>query len=172
MLNSQFLLLENWSIWFRITMYNEWDFDMDQDQRPFPFNDRYLGERNSPTSGPKNCFQRSEVGTGSFSATSATGAADSAFPLPPTVMADSWRRYNTKKIIKLTLKADSHEYNRIIVWWYNGSSYLDWGSSVIRPTWYNVPSARPTLHSTKLCTKFKIFRNKIFLGTKVNSEVF
>ncbi len=28
--------------------------------------------------------------------------------------------------------------------------------------WFKVPSARLTLHSTKLCTKFKIFR-KIFL---------
>jgi hypothetical protein len=35
-----------------------------------------------------------------------------------------------------------------------------------------VPSARLTLNSTKLCTKFKIFRKKIFFGTKVNSEAF
>ncbi len=35
-----------------------------------------------------------------------------------------------------------------------------------------VPSARLTLHSTKLCTKFKIFRKKIFFGTKVTSEAF
>jgi hypothetical protein len=32
-----------------------------------------------------------------------------------------------------------------------------------------VPSARLTLHSTKLCTKFEIFRKKIFFGTKVTS---
>ncbi len=38
---------------------------------------------------------------------------------------------------------------------------------------YTVPSARLTLHSTKLCTKFKIFRKKIFFVTnKVTSETF
>jgi hypothetical protein len=36
----------------------------------------------------------------------------------------------------------------------------------------NVPSARLTLHSTKLCTKSKIFRKKIFVGTKIPSDVF
>ncbi len=36
----------------------------------------------------------------------------------------------------------------------------------------NVPSARFTLHSTKLCIKFKILRKKIFFGTKVTSEAF
>jgi hypothetical protein len=35
-----------------------------------------------------------------------------------------------------------------------------------------VPSARLTLHSTKLCTKVKIFRKKIFFGTDVTSEAF
>jgi hypothetical protein len=35
-----------------------------------------------------------------------------------------------------------------------------------------VPSARLTLHFTKLCTKFKIFRKKIFFGIKVTSEAF
>jgi hypothetical protein len=35
-----------------------------------------------------------------------------------------------------------------------------------------VPSSRLTLHSTKLCTKFKILREKIFFGTKVTSEAF
>jgi hypothetical protein len=33
-----------------------------------------------------------------------------------------------------------------------------------------IPSARLTLHSTKLCTNFKIFRKKIFFGTKVTFE--
>ncbi len=33
-----------------------------------------------------------------------------------------------------------------------------------------LPSARLTLHSTKVCTKLKIFRKKIFFGTKVTSE--
>jgi hypothetical protein len=32
--------------------------------------------------------------------------------------------------------------------------------------------ARLTLHSTKLCTKFRIFRKKIFFGTKVTFEAF
>jgi hypothetical protein len=36
----------------------------------------------------------------------------------------------------------------------------------------HLPSARLTLYSTKLCTKFKIFRKKIFFGTKVTSEAF
>ncbi len=36
----------------------------------------------------------------------------------------------------------------------------------------NIPLARLTLHSTKLCTNFKIFRKKIFVGTKVTSEAF
>ncbi len=35
-----------------------------------------------------------------------------------------------------------------------------------------VPSASFTLHSTKLCSKFKIFRKKIFFLTKVISETF
>jgi hypothetical protein len=35
-----------------------------------------------------------------------------------------------------------------------------------------LPSARLTLHSTKLCTEFKIFRKKIFFGFKVTSEAF
>jgi hypothetical protein len=35
-----------------------------------------------------------------------------------------------------------------------------------------LPSARLTLHFTKLCTKFKIFRKKIFFNTKVTSEAF
>ncbi len=35
----------------------------------------------------------------------------------------------------------------------------------------NLPSARLTLHSTKLCTKCNIFRN-FFFGTKVTSEEF
>ncbi len=35
-----------------------------------------------------------------------------------------------------------------------------------------VPSAKFTLHSTKLCTKFKISRNNILFGTKVTSEAF
>ncbi len=35
-----------------------------------------------------------------------------------------------------------------------------------------LPSARLTLHSTKLCIKFKLFRKKIFLGTKVTSKAF
>jgi hypothetical protein len=35
-----------------------------------------------------------------------------------------------------------------------------------------VPSASLTLHSTKLCTKFKIFRKNIFFVTKVTSETF
>ncbi len=34
----------------------------------------------------------------------------------------------------------------------------------------SVPSARFTLHSTKLCTKFKIFRKRIFFVTKITSE--
>jgi hypothetical protein len=33
-----------------------------------------------------------------------------------------------------------------------------------------IPSARLTLHSTKLCTNFKIFRKKLFFVTKVNSS--
>jgi hypothetical protein len=33
-----------------------------------------------------------------------------------------------------------------------------------------VPSARLTLHPTKLCTKFKILGKKYFFGTKVTSE--
>jgi hypothetical protein len=37
---------------------------------------------------------------------------------------------------------------------------------------YRVPSARLTLHSTKLCAKFKIFRKKKFPGTKVTCEAF
>jgi hypothetical protein len=40
-------------------------------------------------------------------------------------------------------------------------------------TWHTyVRSARLALHSTKLCTKFKIFRKKIFFVTKVTSETF
>jgi hypothetical protein len=35
-----------------------------------------------------------------------------------------------------------------------------------------VPLARLTLHCTKLCTKFKIFRKKIIFGPKVTSEAF
>jgi hypothetical protein len=41
-----------------------------------------------------------------------------------------------------------------------------------RPDALNVPSARLTLHSTKLCRKFKIFRKKNLFGTKVTSEAF
>jgi hypothetical protein len=37
-------------------------------------------------------------------------------------------------------------------------------------TYLNIPSARLTLHSTKLCTKFNIFRKTRFFGTKVSSE--
>jgi hypothetical protein len=36
----------------------------------------------------------------------------------------------------------------------------------------HVPSARLTLHSTKLCTKFKIFKKKILFVTKITSETF
>ncbi len=36
----------------------------------------------------------------------------------------------------------------------------------------DMPSARLTLHSTKLCTEFKIFREIFFFGTKVTSETF
>jgi hypothetical protein len=36
----------------------------------------------------------------------------------------------------------------------------------------SVPSARLTLHSTKLCTKFKIFGEKLFFVTKITSEAF
>jgi hypothetical protein len=47
-----------------------------------------------------------------------------------------------------------------------------WYALCIRASW-KVPSARLTLHSTKLCTKFKIFRReKFFFGTKVTSEAF
>jgi hypothetical protein len=35
-----------------------------------------------------------------------------------------------------------------------------------------LPSAKLTLHSTKLCTKMKIFRKEIFSRTKVTSEAF
>jgi hypothetical protein len=35
-----------------------------------------------------------------------------------------------------------------------------------------LPSATLTLHSPKLCMKFKSFRKKIFVGTKVASEAF
>jgi hypothetical protein len=35
-----------------------------------------------------------------------------------------------------------------------------------------VPRATFTLHSTKLCTKFKNFRKKFFFGTKAASEAF
>ncbi len=34
-----------------------------------------------------------------------------------------------------------------------------------------IPSDRLTLHSTKLCTKFKIFRKELFFGTNVTSKV-
>ncbi len=37
---------------------------------------------------------------------------------------------------------------------------------------FHVPSARLTLHSTKLCTKFKNFTKKILFGTKITSEAF
>ncbi len=42
----------------------------------------------------------------------------------------------------------------------------------INANFRNVPSARLTLYSTKLSTKFKMFRKKIFFGTKVTSEAF
>jgi hypothetical protein len=42
-----------------------------------------------------------------------------------------------------------------------------------RKDWvHKVPSARLTLHSTKLCTEFKICRKKIFFCTKVTTEAF
>jgi hypothetical protein len=44
--------------------------------------------------------------------------------------------------------------------------------TMINAMFEKIPSARLTLHSTKLCTKFKIFRKKIFFGTKVTSEAF
>ncbi len=37
---------------------------------------------------------------------------------------------------------------------------------------HSSPSGRLTLHSTKLCTKFKIIRKKNIFGTKVTSEAF
>ncbi len=37
---------------------------------------------------------------------------------------------------------------------------------------YEIPSARLTLHSTKLCTKFKIFRKTLVFGTRFTSETF
>jgi hypothetical protein len=35
-----------------------------------------------------------------------------------------------------------------------------------------IPSARLTLHTTKLCMNFTMFRKSIFFGTKVTSEAF
>jgi hypothetical protein len=34
-------------------------------------------------------------------------------------------------------------------------------------SYWSIPSARLTLHSTKLCTEFNILRKKIFFGTKI-----
>jgi hypothetical protein len=47
-------------------------------------------------------------------------------------------------------------------------------TSIVRiwKTLSHIPSARLTLHFTKLCTKFKIFRKKRFFVTKVTSDTF
>jgi hypothetical protein len=39
---------------------------------------------------------------------------------------------------KYPLKAYSHGYNCIMVYWYNGSSYLVWEKSIRLQFWYNV----------------------------------
>ncbi len=39
-------------------------------------------------------------------------------------------------------------------------------------TFLSVPSVRLTLHSTKLCTKFKIFRKQIFLALRLTLSLF
>jgi hypothetical protein len=49
---------------------------------------------------------------------------------------------------------------------------LAWQTPTFDQKSLKVPSARLTLHSTKLCMKFKIFRKRIFVGTKVTSEAF
>jgi hypothetical protein len=60
-------------------------------------------------------------------------------------------------------------------WFYTPFFGLDrWIADILHnaPLCVKIMSARLTLHSTKLCTKFKIYRKKIFFGSKVTSETF